>query len=303
MNTGSENSANIDVESLIEQRFTNLSPRLQQAARFIVDNPRLVALRSMRAVASRAQVDPSAMVRLAQDLGFNGYEALRDCYRRMLLVDDSAWTGRVKRIRSRRASAGTETLVSEILDQNQVNLAKTFSEHTKIALEQARYTLASARFIFVVGLRSLYPIAFYFHYALRLFSGNSVLLTGTGGTFADDLRLASENDVVIVFSYRPYARDAVTAVRFARSRGTKVVAVTDSKVSPVANNADIVIPVSNSSMSLLPAIVPFLAVAEALATLMVGDGGEETMRQLALSEEQLEMFRVYEEGRRKLNGR
>ncbi len=82
-----------DIEAHIESRFTELSPRLQQAARFIVDNPQLVALRSMRAVASRAHVDPSTMVRLAQDLGFDGYEQLRDCYRRKIVVDHGAWTG------------------------------------------------------------------------------------------------------------------------------------------------------------------------------------------------------------------
>lgn len=289
-----------DVDELIERRFPGLSPRLQQAARYIVDNPQHVAVRSMRDVAGSASVDPSTMVRLAQDLGFKGYEALRDCYRRKLLDVEHAWTGRAKRLRSRSGGADAGMILGDLLEQSQRNLAHTFAPEQLAALDKARDMLHAARSIFVVGLRSLFPIAFFLHYELRLFSSKSVLLTGTGGTFADDLRLARREDVAIVFSYRPYARDAVRAVEFAKAQGASVIAVTDSKLSPVARKADLAIIVSNSSTSLLPTVVPFLAVAEALATLMVSVGGEETMRALARSEEQLRSFRVYEdEGRRR----
>jgi len=155
--------------------------------------------------------------------------------------------------------------------------------------------LRSARAIFVLGLRSLYPVSFFFHYVLRLFSDKSVLLTGTGGTFADDLRLAREEDVLLVFSYRPYSRDAMTAVRFARSEKLRVVAVTDSKLSPAARQADYVLIVANEAASLLPTIVPFLAVAETLATLILSGTGNEAIRRLEKSERQLRGLRVYDD--------
>lgn len=293
MKPGTEIDLPEDVDRIIHLRFADLSPRLRQAARFIVDNPQQVALRSMRDVAARAEVDPSTMVRLAQDLGFDGYEALRDLYRRKLLVSQGAWSGRARRIRDRHGAVQTEPLLREMQEQNQANLAATFSPETLDALEDARRAIEGARNVFVIGLRSCYPIAFFFHYALRLFSAKSVLLTGTGGTFADDLRFAHKGDAVLLFSYRPYARDALVAAAFARSRGTKVIAVLDSRLSALANDADITIVVSNASTSLLPTMVPFMAVAEALATLMMGDGDAEAMRQLSLSEEQLDRFRAY----------
>lgn len=292
----------LDIDELIERRYSDLSPRLRQAARYIIDNPQHVAVRSMRDVAGSAAVDPSTMVRLAQDLGFEGYDALRDRYRRKLLDVEHAWTGRAKRLRSRNGSADAAELLGELLEQGQRNLARSFAAEQLAALVKARDKLLAARSIFVVGLRSLFPVAFFLHYELRLFSAKSVLLTGTGGTFADDLRLARREDAAIVFSYRPYARDAVKAVEFAKAQGVSVVAVTDSKLSPVARKADITIIVANSSTSLLPTVVPFLAVAEALATLMVSEGGEETMRALARSEEQLRSFRVYEEDGRRRGG-
>src|SRR5262245_45464939 len=89
-----------DIDALIDRHFAKLSPRLQQAARFIVDNPTVVAVRSMRTAAALAQVDPSTMVRLAQELGFPGYGPLRDGYRQKLFLDEAARTRRAKQMRS-----------------------------------------------------------------------------------------------------------------------------------------------------------------------------------------------------------
>ena len=292
-----------DVDELIEQRFNDLSRRLQQAARYIVDNPLEVALSSMRAVATRARVDPSSMVRLAQELGFAGYDDLRDRYRHKLLVDEGAWSGRARNLQTRKNLSSGIGLVEEILKQDQINLGATLSDDTKAALEQSTRLIAGARSVFVVGLRSLYPIAFYFHYTCRLFNAKTVLLTGTGGTFADDLRLAQREDVMLVFSYRPYSRDAVYAVDFMKAQGAKVIAVTDSRVSPIAGKADVAIVVSSRSASLLPGIVPFLAIAQSLATLMVSDGGDDAIQKISRSEQQLQSFRVYHDDQQRRRGK
>ncbi len=283
-----------EIEALIGQRFNSLSPRQQQAARYIVDNPEEIALRSMRAVAGRAGVDPSTMVRLAQDLGFSGYDDMRECYRRKLMVGAGTWSGRLQKIRSRK-DANAATPVTEIIEQGQRNLEKTFSAETIAALESAKQLLSQSRQFYVVGLRSMFPAAFYLHYACQMVNTKSVLLTGTGGTFADSLRYAARDDVVLAFSCRPYASDAVRTVEFMKRLGGKAIAITDSKVSPIAKLSDVVVIASNASTSLLPTVIPFMAIAEALAAMFVEATGERANEQIGRSEEQLLQFRAYQE--------
>ena len=282
-----------EIEALIGQRFNTLSPRQQQAARYIVDNPEEIALRSMRAVAGRAGVDPSTMVRLAQDLGFSGYDDMRECYRRKLMVGAGTWSGRLQKIRKKDANAATP--VAEIIEQGQRNLEKTFSAETIAGLESAKQLLSQSRQFYVVGLRSMFPAAFYLHYACQMVNTKSVLLTGTGGTFADSLRYAARDDVVLAFSCRPYASDAVRAVEFMKRLGGKAIAITDSKVSPIAKLSDVVVVASNASTSLLPTVIPFMAIAEALAAMFVEATGETANEQIGRSEEQLLQFRAYQE--------
>lgn len=282
---------NDSIDALITEYYDGLSPQLKLAARFAVDNPEEIAVSSMRSVAAKAGVHPSTMLRFAQQLGFAGYDELREIFRERLRAGAGpSWSGRAK---SLRTSSSSSALIDRLLIDEQDNLQKTFNAETVESLHRACAIIGSSRAVYVLGLRSLFPVAFYFHYICRMFMGRTVLLTGTGGTFADDLRRIGTEDAVVAFSYQPYARDSVTAVRFARRKGAKVVAITDSRVSPIMPPADVGVVVSNVTPSLFPTILPAFAVAQALAALLVQESGDETMAELAKTETQLAAFRIY----------
>jgi len=54
----------------ILERFSSLSPKLQAAARYVVDHPNEVVIQSMRNLAEVAGTKPATLVRLAQQIGF-----------------------------------------------------------------------------------------------------------------------------------------------------------------------------------------------------------------------------------------
>lgn len=282
------------IDKLITDQFESLSPQLRLAARFAIDNPDEIAVNSMRNVAAKAGVQPGTMLRLAQQLGFAGYDQLRDLFRKRVKAGvGSTWSGRARSLRKSGAASSGHTLIDRLVADEHDNLQKTFDAETAKSLRQACQIIGSSRLVYVLGLRSLFPVAFYFHYVCRMFMGKTVLLTGTGGTFADDLRRVEKGDTVVAFSYHPYARDSVKAVAFAAKRGARVIAVTDSRVSPIIAPAKVGIVVSNTTPSLFPTILPAFAVAQALATLLVQESGEETMANLARTESQLSAFGVY----------
>ena len=66
--------------ALIRARFSELSPQFQMGAAFLLDHPDEVAVSSMRKVAERAQVQPASLVRLSQQLGFPGWNELRNLF-------------------------------------------------------------------------------------------------------------------------------------------------------------------------------------------------------------------------------
>jgi len=278
---------------LLRSRLLSLSPRQREAARFVIDNPEQIALHSMRTIATRAGVHPNVMIRLARELGFESYAPFRQQFRNWIVAKGPTnWVGRAQDLRQQLGSPRTD-LVGAYIQQEVDNLNATFERGIVVRLNEAAALIAESRQVYVLGLRSLFSVGFYFHYVCRMFMRKSVLLTGTGGTFADDLRNVDRSDVMIAFSYQPYAHDTVKAVDFARERGARTIVVTDSKDSPVVSKEGVTIIVSNTAKLLFPSMLPAFAVAQMLATLLVAEGSEETLAEIARSEAQLNRFGVY----------
>lgn len=247
---------------------------------------------SMRQVAREAGVQASTMHRLATQLGFDGYEAFRNVYRQWLARGDTSFSARATQLQRHRGKA-TSPLIQDILQADLDNLGQLLDETTAGALTQAHDALRTAGQIYVVGLRSLFPAAYYFSYSCGMFLNNTVLLAGTGGGFADSLRRARAGDALIVFSCQPYAKDALAATRYAHRKGARIIAVTDSAVSPVAKLANVTISFSNQTPSLFPSVVPALAVAQTLVAMLVASGGKTSLNEIARSEAQLAEFDTY----------
>ena len=63
--------------SRLLEAYQAMPRQLRAAAQWVLDNPRDVALLTMREQARRAGVTPASMTRLAQRMGLDGYEDLR----------------------------------------------------------------------------------------------------------------------------------------------------------------------------------------------------------------------------------
>jgi DNA-binding MurR/RpiR family transcriptional regulator len=57
------------VVNLITREYPSLSNRFQQIARFFLQNPNVVALESINAIAAQCEAHPSSLVRFAQQFG------------------------------------------------------------------------------------------------------------------------------------------------------------------------------------------------------------------------------------------
>ncbi len=277
----------------IADKFPRLSPRLQLAARHVLDRPDDVALSSMRRLAADAGVHPSTMVRLARTFDFKGYNEFRQPFQERLRVRPSGYLARARDLQERGTEDEVPILLEEILSTDIANLRGSFAANGAEKFVACAEAMAAAERIFVAGRRSCFPVAFFFHYVYSMFRDNAVLLEGRGGTFADDLRAFASRDLMLAISFEPYSRETVKAVEYARARGGTSVVLTDSRVSPLAKIAHEVLIVGNESPSFFHSLAAAMAVVEALIVLMVAKGGAGTLTSIEESERQLEDFDAY----------
>src|SRR6185437_4895737 len=97
--------------------FDRIPRQLQAAARWVLDHPQDVALLTVREQAKRAGVVPATMTRLAQRLGFDGYDAVRDLYAENLRRHASSmFSPKAAALVARRKLTGEASLAHDLID-------------------------------------------------------------------------------------------------------------------------------------------------------------------------------------------
>jgi len=277
----------------IVREFDRMSAQLQHAARYVLDQPRDVALLTMRQQARAAGVNPATMTRLAKHLGLEGYEAVRDLYAQAFRNGGLDLARRVNNQVARQKLRGDQALAAEIVSSFSAHVAHLAAPESLAQLVAAAETLARARRIYCLGMRACFPTVAYFHYVTSLVRDGVILFNGLGGVGADGLRNAASDDVLLVNTASPYTRAVIEAVHYAKARNVPVVAITDSLVSPAADRARHVILAPTDSPSFFYATTPGFAAAEVLASLVAGRGGAKALKALKETEVQLAAFQVH----------
>jgi DNA-binding MurR/RpiR family transcriptional regulator len=281
------------VDGRLKADFENLSPQLQEAARWVIDHPADVALLSLRQQARRAGIAPATLTRLAQRLGFRGYDGVRKLYADAVRERAESYRGRAEELLVRRDSEGDAALVQDMFGSLKQHAQNLSSSDAIERFTAAADMIASADRVFCLGLRSSFSVAYIFHYVRSLFGSNSVLVDGSGGCGVDMLRSIGRGDVLLAVSVKPYAAHTIESASFAKARGTCILAFTDSEISPLAAFADEVILIGTDTPSFFHSMAPAFAAAECLAALVAARRGRETLAALEDSERQLAAFGTY----------
>src|ERR1700733_14892202 len=207
----------------IVKAFDAMSVQLQAGARYVLDRPRDVALLSMREQARRAGVQPATMTRLAKRLGMDGYDDVRELYAAAVREGDLGFAGKAGVQVVSQKLKGDKALAADMLKSigKQIDLLAPPASLDRLVA--AARTLASARRIFCLGLRSSHSVAWHLHYVLTLVGDRSVHIDGIAATGADALARATSRDVLLVASVMPYTRLTIELAEYAVEQGINVV--------------------------------------------------------------------------------
>jgi DNA-binding MurR/RpiR family transcriptional regulator len=280
-------------DSRLRAGFDELSPQLREAARWVIDHPADVALLSTREQARRAGVTPATMTRLAQRLGLAGYDHVRKLYADAVRQRPDNYRGRAEELLARRDSEGDAALVQDTFAALAHHLTILHAPDAIERFTAAANRIARAKRIFCLGLRSAFSVAYMFHYVSSLFGSSAVLVDSSGGIGTDMLRGIGKNDVLLAVSVRRYVRQTIDAAKYAKDRGARIVAVTDSELSPLTALADEAILVRTETPSFFHTMSPAFAAVECLAALVAARRGPKALAALQASEDQLTAFGTY----------
>jgi DNA-binding MurR/RpiR family transcriptional regulator len=254
-----------ELQAEIGRRFPALSRQLQRIARYALERPQEVALDTVAAAAGKAEVQPSAIVRFAQALGFDGYTDMQRIFRDRLVERSVTYRERIASIRrSAPGHSRPRAVLHDFVSDSIARLSRLEEHVAPERLDHAVGLIAGAGRIHVLAQRRAFPVACYLGYALAQLELPVSFMDGVGGMVREQARGMRPGDVLVAVSFRNYSPEVIDLAADAWRRGLAVVVITDSAVSPLVRNATVAFDLGDPSDQPFRSLVEPLCLAQAL---------------------------------------
>lgn len=252
----------------IANHFIELSGQLKKIARYVEANGEQIALQGIQELAHKCDVQPSAIVRFAKYFGLSGFSEMQSVFRDDIARQIAPPRNYGSRIRDvidagdRRLSSveiAHEFIVGSIGSMQALQQQLDESE-----FEAAVSALVATDCIWVVAARRSFPVAAYLDYALQHTEKRVQMISGLGAMHIGQVRALRSGDVMLAVSFAPYAEETLACVAVARERGAKIIAITDSALSPLARQAAHVLIVKDDAAFGFRALTSTMGLAQSL---------------------------------------
>jgi len=243
----------------ITERFDEFSRSQKEVARYIVDHLDEAAFQTAEELARRAETSSSTVVRFSQALGFDGYPELQQAA--------------IEEYRHRAPGEnGTAPLFdfdhSEFeaaLAADHANVEDTARNLTREQVESCVTALAGAERVMIVGVEQLAFFASYLRHLLALLDIRAEVVTSPRHDSITRLGGVDEDTLVIAFSAGRAHSIVIRAMKLARHRGARTLAITDATLSDVGEHAELTLYYSSNGPSFTRSNTSLLAIVQALA--------------------------------------
>lgn len=263
------------VAEAIHRAYPALSPKRQQLARFLIEDEPAVAFLSAAALGSRVSTDAATVVRFARAIGFDGYAHLQQTIRRRL----PRYPTFVEKIEHDGTPSSNAAILRRALEQDSENLRRAAATIHRDDFSASVDSLVAARRIVVAGGGVSQAPAGYFASSLRMI-GLDVHEVSTGISLAHELAQLGPPDAVVGIGFYRYLATTASALRRAKARGARRIAITDNALSPLAALADHVLVVPVESTSHRVSLAAPMALVHAIVAAVAARRYDETSRSL-----------------------
>ncbi len=242
----------------LQARQPALPRRLGELARYLLSHPNEFALGTVAGLARDAGAHPSALVRLAQLLGYAGFSEMQGVLRAALAEAAPSYGERV-----RQRAAGTGGLLRQVCALNEVSL-QHLADTAQDLVDHAAALLAQAGAVHVIGQRRSHAVAVHLSYGLTRAGKLSRLLSGAGGYLHEEAAAVRPGDALVAVSVDPYSAEVIEVCAALHRRGVPVVALTDGPLSPLSALATVAFEVQDAEVAGFRSLAAQMCLGQAL---------------------------------------
>lgn len=250
-----------DLITKIQSELPGFSKGQKQIARFILEHYDKAAFMTASRLGVTVGVSESTVVRFATELGYDGYPHLQRALQEMI-------RNKLTSVQRREVAGdrmGGRDVLQTVLHADTDMIRVTLDEIDRDAFQGAVDALMGAKRIYILGVRSSSALASFLGFYFNLLFENVTLVhTNSVSEIFEQVLRVGPGDVLFGISFPRYSKRTLSAMKYARDRGARVIALTDSQLSPLARVADHVLLARSDMASFVDSLVAPLSVINAL---------------------------------------
>ncbi len=282
---------NQDILAVLQEKMPEFSKGQRRIAQYISETYDKAAFMTANRLGKAVGVSESTVVRFAVDLGYDGYPSMQKAMQEMVLNRLTS----VQRIEVASDRFGGQDVVTTVLHSDMEKLRQTSEILSREDFQNAVNAILGAKRIFILGVRSVAPMANFLGYYLNyMFNNVHVIADFTAGEMFEKIVSVTSEDVVVAFSFPRYSSSTVKGAKYCRSVGAPVIGITDSKLSPLGQCSDHVLIAKSGMVSLVDSLVAPLSVINALIVAIASKREKELSRTFDTLERIWDEYNVYE---------
>jgi DNA-binding MurR/RpiR family transcriptional regulator len=275
----------------VRETYPKLSTKQQHAARFMLDHPDEVALKTADAIGKLSNTSETTVIRLCYSLGYSGFSDLQEEIRQSLI--EKPKQDPFKKYRESTRKLNEPNFLEYSLEQDISYIQNILTHMDKRLYFDAIKTIAKADKIMVVGLRSSFASAHWLHYSLNIIRGNAYLYRGGS---EDGNHLISEMNkdwLVIAICFPRYTLETIHFAQATKIQGATVLGITDEALTPLGELSDLLLTIKTPTPAGLKGMPVILSLLSMLASGVSAFNKEQTERRMEQYEQSTDLFKPF----------
>lgn len=270
-----------NLTSRINKHLATMSKGQKKLAGFILANYDKAVFMTAARMGKTVGVSESTVVRFATLLEYKGYPEFQKAMESLVQEKLNS----IERIEVASGKMSRQEVLEAVLRADAEKIKLTLDNIDRKAFETAVDWLLDARRIYVVGVRNCTALADFLGFYLNIIFDNvKVISTNNFSEMFEQMIRINKKDCIIGISFPRYSMRTLKAMEFANDRNAKVIAITDSKNSPISLYSSCNLLARSDMASIVDSLVAPLSVINALVVSLCIKRQDEVIENLEMLE-------------------
>jgi len=256
------NNKDQDIRVYIEENYKRFTPTQNKIANYIINNLYKIAFLNADEIASKVHTTSSSVVRFAKAIGFYGFPELQKKIQEIVLtkMDSMGQLERAKKYKPKKnESIILASLSKDISSLN--HLVELMNEEN--VKEFCKITTSSEK-KYIVARRDSFSMGYFLYFELAKILDNCIFINDLDGSFFDNLRVLTKNDLVIAISFPRYDTKTIKFVECSKKKNVTILSITNNKTSPLYGISNLCLFCPSESTTFFSSRVAILALINAI---------------------------------------